>query len=198
MKLEGTQIAMEPLASDYRGPFPVANVGKDGTFEFKTVLPGAFRINGIAQGYVKSMTMGGREIAPEHFEIPAEGAGQMHITLGSKMGTVQISVDPAPKEGEFITVALVPAGGGQPFMSYMQSGGQGTSGIGMTVPPGKYRALATSGQNYNLANLPGVMKILESRSVPVEVEEGGQVKVTASVVPPDDFQKAMENAEGDQ
>jgi hypothetical protein len=46
-----------------------------------------------------------------------------------------------------------------------------------------------------VGNSADILKQLESRSVTVEVTEGGDQRVSASVVPEDDLQKAMEAAE---
>ena len=64
------------------------------------------------------------------------------------------------------------------------------------VPPGKYRVLLLATQNaWLIGNSAEVLKQLESRSVPVEVTEGGDQKVTATVVPEDELQKAMDESE---
>jgi hypothetical protein len=190
-KLEGQQLSLQPAAENYRGPFPMASINKDGTFEFKNMLPGTFRMNGVPMGYVKSLTMGGREVDPNHIEIAAEGGGTIHISVGTKMGKVMVALDSPMKANDAVTAFLVPPNGDQ--AQALSVSGANSEISFPYVAPGKYRVLILPGQNlYSLAGQTEVLKSLESRSVPVEVHESGDEKVTAGIAPADELQKAMD------
>lgn len=197
LNLSGMQLALTPLTPNYRGPFPTANIAADGTFVFKSILPGHFRFNGLQNGaYAKSFSLGGRDVSPDDFEISDGAAGPLIITAGNKPGTVEVSVESPPAGGTAINALLVPEPSGVPRVSGTTVGSGPVTLQFPGVPPGKYRVLLLATQNaWLVGNSADILKQLESRSVTVEVTEGGDQRVSASVVPEDDLQKAMEAAE---
>lgn len=191
------QISLMPLSPNYRGPFPTATVNPDGTFTFKSVLPGHFKFAGVGMGsYVKSFTAGGQEISPDDFEIGDGAMAPLEITMSAKVGKVEVAIDGSPAVGTTISGLLIPSGGGDPQVSnaVVQSG-NATLQFG-SVPPGKYRAYVVETLNARLAaSSPALLKNFESRSVAVEVPESGNVRVTAPLVSSDDLQKVAETTE---
>ncbi len=197
LNLSGMQLALTPLTPNYRGPFPTANIAADGTFVFKSILPGHFRFNGLQNGaYAKSFSLAGRDVSPDDFEISDGAAGPLIITAGNKPGTVEVSVDSPPASGAAINALLVPDPSGTPRVAGTTVGTGPVTLQFAGVPPGKYRVLLLATQNaWLIGNSADILKQLESRSVAVEVTEGGDQRVSASVVPEGDLQKAMEAAE---
>ncbi len=196
LNLAGQQLALTPLTTNYRGPYPTATIAPDGTFVFKSLLPGHFRFNGLPNpAYPKGFSLSGREASPDDFEISDGAAGPLIITAGNKPGTVEVTVESPPASGS-VNGLLIPDPTGVPRVAgtIVNNGAASVQFHG--VPPGKYRALLLATQNaWLIGNSPEVLRQLESRSVPVEVTEGGDQRVSASVVPDDDLQKAMEAAE---
>jgi hypothetical protein len=78
----------------------------------------------------------------------------------------------------------------------MAMGGQNGQLSFGSVAPGKYRLLAVATSNiWMLANQTDILKALDSSAVAVEVAEGDEKHVSASLVSAEDLQKAAGNAE---
>jgi protocatechuate 3,4-dioxygenase beta subunit len=194
VQLEGQQISLQPLQPDYRGPSPVAVLTKDGTFEFKSVLPGHFSLNGLQGGFFKSVTLGGREVTPSDIEIGGEG-GALHISLSSRFGKVHVNAESQPAAGEQAAAVLFPVAGGQPLVgSY---GGGGAVDVEFdSVAPGKYRVLLVASDNpWMLANDPGAQKLFEDHMTQLTVAEASEQRVTAALLGRDELGKLLEATE---
>jgi hypothetical protein len=195
VQLEGQQLSMQPLQRNYRGPFPIAVLTKDGTFEFKSVLPGHFSLNGLQGGFFKSVTLGGREVTPSDIEISGEGGGVLHISLSTRFGKVHVNAESPPGAGEQVAAVLFPAGGGQALVgSY---GGGGTVDVEFDqVAPGKYRVVLLSSDNpWVFANDPGAQKALDDHMTQVTVAEASEQRVTATLVGKEELVKLLEAPE---
>ncbi len=197
LRFDNMQISLQPLASNYRGPYPMSTIGADGSFELKSVLPGSFRLNPLPMGYVKSMTLAGQDVSPLHFTVAGSSAGPLHIFIGSKMAKVEVELSPRPDAGVTVSGLLIPAD--QPDtpdgrnMAVSPAGGELSFA---NVAPGKYRVfVAVTNNIWNLMNEPDALKALESHTVPVEVAEGDDKHVSASVISADDLQKALDATE---
>jgi hypothetical protein len=194
VQLEGQQISLQPLQPNYRGPFPVSVLTKDGTFEFKSVLPGHFSLNGLQGGYFKSVTLGGREVTPSDIEISGEG-GVLHISLSSRFGRVHVNAESQPAAGEQVGAVLFPVGGGQPLVASF--GGGGTVDVEFSqVAPGKYRVLLMAADNpWMIANDPVAEKVLEDHTTQVTVAEASDQRVTATLIGKEELGKLLEATE---
>jgi hypothetical protein len=195
VQLEGQQISLQPLQPNYRGPFPVSVLTKDGTFEFKSVLPGHFSLNGLQGGYFKSVTLGGREVTPSDIEISGEGGGALHISLSSRFGRVHVNAESQPAAGEQVGAVLFPVGGGQPLVASF--GGGGTVDVEFSqVAPGKYRVLLMAADNpWMMANDPAAEKVLEDHMTQVTVAEASDQRVTATLIGKEELGKLLEATE---
>jgi len=193
--LEGQQISLQPLQPNYRGPFPVTVINKDGGFEFKSVLPGHFSLNGLQGGFFKSVTLGGREVTPSDFEIAGEGGGVLHITLSSRFGKVHVNAESPPAAGEQMAAILLPVGGGQPMVN--SYGGGGTMDVEFSsVPPGKYRVLLMASDNpWMIVNDVGAQKAMEDHMTSITVAEASEQRVTAAIVGKEELSKLLDSAQ---
>ncbi len=189
---ENMQVSLQPVDAGYRGPIPIATLAADGSFEFKSILPGHFMLNPLPVGFVKALTLAGRDVSPRDFEI-GEGAGPMHITSGSKMAQVEVDVSPPPAAGQIISGLLIEDDGpsGMAERNSMTVGPNAHLSF-QGISPGKYHVLVTATANaWNMVNHPEVLKSLSSRTVSVEVAEGDNKHLAAGVVSVDDLQKAF-------
>ncbi len=196
-RFDNMQISLQPISDNYRGPFPMAAIGQDGSFSFKSVLAGHFRLGPLPLGYVKSVTLGGRPVSPEDFEIGSGSVGELHVSVGAKMAKIEVDVSPKPAAGQMISGLLIPESGPDPANGRnMAVGGQDAQLVFGSVAPGKYHVLVVATANvWGLANQPDVLKSLESSTAAVEVAEGDDKHVSANVVSAEDLQKAAGTAE---
>ena len=175
----------------------MATLAANGAFEVKTVLPGHFMLKPLPMGYIKSLTIAGRDVNPADFEITGEGAGPMHIAVGSKMGKIEVDVSPRPGPGQLVSGLLIPddmaANLDGRNAAITDSGGTLTF---PSVSPGKYHVLVMATQNpWQLMNQPAILKSLSSRGTAVEIAEGDDKHLPATVITPEDLQKLIEAAE---
>ena len=196
-RFDNMQISLQPISDNYRGPFPMATVAQDGTFTFKALLAGHFRLGPMPLGYVKGITLGGRAVSAEDFAVAGGSTGDLQISVGAKMAKIEVDVSPKPAAGQMVAGLLIPENGPDAAngRNMAMGGPNGLLSFG-SVAPGKYRVLAVATTNiWALANEADVLKSLESSSVAVEVAEGDEKHVTASLVSAEDLQKAAGNAQ---
>ena len=195
VQLEGQQISLQPLESNYRGPFPATTLTKDGTFEFKSILPGHFSLNGLQGGFFKSVTLSGREATPSDFEIAGEGGGVLRISLSSRFGKVHVGAESQPAAGQQLAAALLPIGGGQPITGAAISNGSVDIEFG-SVPPGKYRVLLVVSDNpWMIVNDPASQKALEDHMAQITVAEASEQRVTVAIVDKEELSKLVDSSE---
>jgi hypothetical protein len=196
-RFDNMQISLQPITDNYRGPFPTATIAQDGTFAFKAVLAGHFRLGPMPLGYVKGVTLGGRPVSADDIEITSGSVGELHVSVGGKMAKIEVEVSPKPAAGQMISGLLIPENGPDPANGRnMAMGGQNGQLSFGSVAPGKYRLLAVATSNiWMLANQTDILKALDSSAVAVEVAEGDEKHVSASLVSAEDLQKAAGNAE---
>ncbi|MFN7995209.1 MAG: carboxypeptidase-like regulatory domain-containing protein [Bryobacteraceae bacterium] len=192
---ENAQIMLTPVEQTMYIPQPRGEIGKDGTFTITGVLPGRWRLTLNGFGYVKAMTLGGQQVSPHDFQIPSGGAGPLRITLGSKMGEVDVSISGSKPEGQ-ISALLYPENVDQvgTGLERVAAGTERLSFFG--VAPGKYRLLVTDMPNpWPVLQRPDLLKSLESHTQAADVTEGGKLSVTAEIVSRDELKKELEDKE---
>ena len=182
-ELDSISVVLEPLSNLPFPRPPQAHVTKDGTFTVTGVTPGRWRLNLFAGLYVKSLSIGAREVSPYGFELASGTAGPIHILASNKTGQVQAAVS-ATSGGQAINFLLVPAEperlDGGLVRSSPAGGGQATL---TGVVPGRYRLFAFDGPpRWDLQQLPDVLGALEGHAQAVEVGEGQTVQVTAEPI----------------
>ncbi len=191
-RMDNLQLSLQSLSGNYRGPFPAASVQPDNTFLFKGVVEGHYRLQ-MPLGYVKTLSLAGREVTPTDFEIGAQSSGLMRIVVGTKTSKVDVDLSPKPDSTQGLTGFLLPA-------DHTEMDGWRnniSSGVGQIqfngVAPGKYRVLVVASPDaWALANSPEALHALESHLAPLEVKEGEDTKVSVPLVGADDMAKAME------
>ena len=131
------------------------------------------------------------------FEVTGEGAGPMHIAVGSKMGKIQIDASPRPASGQMISALLIPDELSANIDGRNAAVGGPAGELSFpAVAPGKYHLVVLATMNpWNLMNQPELLKSLQSRGTALEIGEGDDKHLSATVVSADDIQKLIEAAE---
>jgi len=184
--VEHLQVALEPLGN---APFvyarPTAQANKDGAFTLAGVTPGRWRLAVFGVPYVKSLSIGNRDVSPYGFDLAPGAAGPIHILASTKTGQVQVTVSAASAGSGSVNLLLVPADPERLESGEMRvnAGGPGAPQTLYGVVPGRYRLFAFDGAaGWTLQQQPEVLKVLESRAQLVEVGEGETVQATAEPI----------------
>ena len=172
---------------------PQTPVDRDGAFAL-TAPPGRWRlqVNG-APGYIRSVTMGDREVSP-NLETTASPA-VLKITISTKLAQVTGAYANLPADGSLVSGMLWST---EETSDYQQSFGMSRDGrLAFTVPPGRYVAcgIVAPGAFMLLRNL-ALRKALESHCATVEVAESDHASVTIPVIAADDFQRLLDSVDG--
>jgi hypothetical protein len=126
------------LTSEYqfgRPPSP-AQVGDDGSFTIKSVLPGEWRIRLTAtSAFVRSAWLGAEDVTHGALDLTSGSAPPLRILVSSNTATVRGTA----RDSQLVVAALIDAGG----PSLVQSGQTDSSGqFAITgLAPGKYRVV---------------------------------------------------------
>lgn len=193
LQLQEASISLTSLEPDFWGSFPFAQLLPDGSFKLPNVSPGHWKLNPVGSYYLKSVFLGSREISPEDFEIVAGAASDLRIALGSKKSKLEVDLTSPPSDAAHLAAVLVPENPSlaivDPSLLMTHPDSHGRL-VFDSAPPGKFRLYVL-----NTAAAPdllqsGALKALESRASEVELQEGGDQKVSASLIPAEDLQKA--------
>jgi hypothetical protein len=144
-------------------------------------------------GYIKTVTLAGTNVSPGDFAITGEGSGPLRIVIGSKVARVDVDASPLPPAGQTMSALLIPEDDSG-ARNVAMAGPHGELSFG-GVAPGKYRVLVIASANvWNLMNQTEILHALEGHSVEVEVAEGDEKKVSATLLSTDELQKALDSA----
>ncbi len=193
-RFDNMQISLQPVDNNFRGSMPLTTLGPGGAFEFRNVLPGHFRLNPVPIGYLKSVTWAGRAINPQDFEITEGATGPLQISVGSKMAKIEVDLTQRPAPGQLVAGILISDDKSIVFdgRNIAISGPSGELSF-QNVPPGKFHVLVLPTANvWSLSDQELSLQLLESHAVAVEVAEGDDKHVTATLVSADDWQKAAD------
>lgn len=192
--LENGQVSLIPV----NGPFFLsqsqAQVDKDGTFKLTGVLPGRWRLQVNAPGFVKSASLGDQPVPPEGFQIAAVASGPLRITMGSKVAAVHVEVAGAAPDRQ-ISAVIFPedperlGGGLERAVTVMGAGRIEFEGLA----PGRYRVLAIDSPNpWTIVQRPDWLKALKGSGAAIDVPEGGSVSTTLETIPRAELMRALE------
>jgi hypothetical protein len=195
--LDSLTVALEPLGNfPFQRPQP-ARVSKDGTFTLVGVNPGRWRLVVAGVAYVKSLSIGAKDVSPYGFDVAQGTAGPIHILASNKTGQVQVTVSAASTEGA-ADLLLVPTDM-ERLEGGLVRGGGGSRGVQQTiggVVPGRYRLIALDRDpGWVMAQLPEVLKALEGHSEVVDVGEGQTVQATVELTESDRLKDAIAEAQ---
>lgn len=196
---ENGQISLVP--SDPQSPFPMsqphAQMEKDGAFTFTGVTAGRWRLMVSVPGFAKSVSLAGKPVSPDGFQIPAGAAGPLRVVMGSKMADVRVEVTGAPADRQ-ISVLIFPEDPSRLGAGMERVGaamGSGSIGFG-AMPPGRYRAFATDNPNpWPILQRPDWLKALEGHTSAIDVPEGGRVSATVEMIASDELKRVLEEIE---
>ncbi|MDP8983407.1 MAG: carboxypeptidase-like regulatory domain-containing protein [Acidobacteriota bacterium] len=171
-------IRMDPLEAIVGDPSEAA-VQSDGTYTFKSIVPGHWRLSvSNAPGYLKSVMRGDQEVSGEDLEIGPAGA-LLKIVIGTNLASMNVGFSAPPAEpGQYSAMVWREHG----YRDLRVLGQQGPTTIG--VPPGKYHVCGVTGgqQSFALMQNHALLRALESVCETVEVGEGGSASVQMRLV----------------
>ena len=196
--LDSVQVTLDPLAASIIVQQPQAQVSKDGTFTLPRITPGRWRLNLGGVSYVKSLTIGDRDVSPYGFDLAPGAPGAMRILASNRMGQVQASVSAASAGGGQVIFVVVPADPDRAETGMMRLGVAARGGQA-TIPnivPGRYRLFAfDSADPSSVLQRPEVLKALESRAQVVEVGEGETVQASADLIEAREIEEASQETQ---
>jgi hypothetical protein len=120
-------------------PFPQTQVGEDGSFTIKGVIPGVWRLQVNApMAFAKSAWLGSADVTNAAIDLSSGAAGALRIVLSTNMATIRGS---APA-GQTVFAQRI-----DDDMQFRNSRGSGVDPSGQytmsNLPPGKYRLVLT-------------------------------------------------------
>jgi hypothetical protein len=169
-------------------PPPQGEVKSDGTFVLESVIPGHWYVQLNGPGYVKSVTLGDREISGDEIEITA-AAAPLKIVVGTKYTQLAVSASPPPAGAGPLTGVAWAA-----TSSIQQNFGLDSQGMGnLSVPPGRYHVCGLVAQPWMVMQNRALRKALESRCETVDVLEGGPQKVQISLISSEELKRIVDS-----
>lgn len=192
--LKNTQVFLAPLDAPSYVSQPRAIMDKDGAFTLTGAMPGRWRLTVSAEGYPKSVSFGGQSVSPYGFQIGLGAGGPLRITMGCKQAQVTVSVDDAPAGRQVFALLFPedPAILGAGVERVGSSLGTGRIEFG-ALPPGRYRVFATDAPNpWPILERLDVLQALESKTVLIEVPEGGLASATLKLIPCEELMQVLE------
>ena len=198
---ENVRILLTPLDAENAGPAPETKVEKDGTFSISGILPGRWRLElGSANGYLKSLSVGGQEASASAFTVVPGAGGEMRVVVGTKMAQVEGSVDGVrPEDAGAAWLVLAPEDAGTIAMDRLRNTSADRAGhFHMSgLAPGRYRlyALASPAAWTALRQNPRVLQVIALRGKSVDLEAGGRATVQVNVMPVEELAQALQEIE---
>lgn len=195
---QNAQVRLTPLESASYLQSPFAEVAKDGSFTLSGVLPLRWRldVNGIT-GYVKSVSVGGREVSPYGFDVAPGAGGIIRVVMGTKTaqmeGTVGGAMDAQPLWVMLIPEDMDRVKSGRVLSVQANLDGRfSLSGI----EPGRYRACAFAGlPPWVIQQRPQILSLVRDRGTAVDLAEGASVRVQPQMIPAEDLEQMLQEFE---
>lgn len=179
-------IVLQPGRIPVTGTQPPAQVGADGHFTFKEMLPGKyeFKLNTFDE-YIESMRSGTIDVLADGLEVGSASPEELRVTLrrgGGKIGGVVTGLRP----GEPGTVALIRAAGlsGIPTIvqTFFYPGGGEVQFLASNLAPGEYQIYAwPTAQQVEYRN-PEALRVFSGNAVAVSLHEHGEEQVTVKAI----------------
>ena len=157
----------------------------DSIYRFSGVERGTYRLHvGLAGQnlYVKGLTYGGETQTGGKIDLRSPREGGLEITLSSNMAELQGKVTARGDESDDLTVILVDEGrDGTPIAHETGTDQKGRFRM-PAVPPGKYRLFAIEGFDDDDWGSPELAKVLQAKSVELELKESDKKQVSVTVI----------------
>jgi hypothetical protein len=177
-------VALTP--ADGGSMVPPARPDASGSFTLPQVGPGRYILNAMTPGrgtYVKSATLGGRDVLDEGLDFTAGAAGTLEITVASGGGMITGAVksDSGKTTGRRTAVLIPePTSGGRRRTELYKSVPIAPAGnfLLTSVAPGKYRIYAFEDAEPGAWFDPEYMQLHENEGQPVNVEENSTQQIT--------------------
>ncbi len=198
---ENLRVVLTPLDAGNFGQPSDASVARDGAFSISGVLPGRWRLElGSANGYVKSLSLGGQEVSPDAFYVAPGAGGEMRVVMGTKMAQLEGSVSGLrPEDTSGAWLVLAPEDPDKMIVGRLRNTSADRAGRFHLsgLEPGHYRLYALAGAESwaALRQNPRVFKAIEQRGTRVDLEAGGRATVQVNVMPADELELAFREFE---
>ena len=170
--------------------------GPDGRFTLEQVPPGIWDI-GVAPiprgGYLKSMRLGKQDVLTEEMEIGPATDAALNIVLSTRGGKVEGEIDSQAAAQVRTAILLAPIGRYRAVMSFYavtvtdEDGKFEFSGI----TPGQYKIFACEQIAPGELRNPDLVAGLDEFGQPIEISEGGRVRVQPKVIPVEKVREAL-------
>jgi hypothetical protein len=198
---ENVRIVLTPLDAENAGPAPETKVEKDGTFSISGILPGRWRLElGGANGYLKSLSVGGQDASASAFTVVPGAGGEMRVVVGTRVAQLEGSVDGIrPEDAGAAWLVLAPEDANTIAMDRLRNTSADRAGhFHMSgLAPGRYRlyALASAAAWTALRQNPRVLQVIALRGKSVNLEAGGRATVQVNVMPVEELAQALQEIE---
>lgn len=188
--LDGVRVVPRPIESDLFGAYPVA-VSRDGTFKIDSISPDRYNLSllGLPEtAYFKSARFGKLDVLESGLDLTeAQGAVTLELTIGTKPGAVEGTVQEEAKPVPGSTVMLVPdpIHPGLRFLLKFATADQNGRFTIRGVGPGKYSLYAwRDAPEIDWSSDPDAFKSIESKAVKVTVEESATTHADLTPISP--------------
>lgn len=192
------EIALISLDDNHDLPAIRSRINRDGTFFLSGVVPGRWmlRVEGIP-GFIRSATLGQREISPASFEIAPGGSGPLNLVISSKQIPVAVAISGADSAQQLWVIAIPAsgdetsfAGGGQGIVANHVQGGSAQ----LKMAPGKYSLYAIDCTQVSpLIHDVDLWSAIADRGKPLEVRDGETgATVSLDLIRRDDLRSALQ------
>jgi hypothetical protein len=163
-----SQLSLQLTAENqFGGPPPPAKVNNDGTFTFKSVLPGEWRIRTFQRGaFLKSAWLGGDDVTNKVMDLTSGAAAPLRIVVSTNTATIRGTAPPGQMVYYFDEARMQGFNASQSD----QSGQFNLQGLA----PGKYR-LVVADIGMPMPDEGGqIVEVHEGETVMVELKAGGR------------------------
>jgi hypothetical protein len=177
ISLDTLMVVPRPVESPSFGSYS-APVSRDGTFKIDSIAPDRYYLHLFRlpeTTYFKSARFGKLDVLESGLDLTeAQGVVTLELTIGTKPGTVEGTVqeDTKPVPGSTVMLVPDPVRPGQQFFSKAAATDQNGRFTIKGVAPGKYALYAWRDEpEVDWSSDPDALKSIESKAVKVTVEE---------------------------
>jgi hypothetical protein len=173
-----------------------AEVGADGRFTFREVLPGEWQlaVTPVPPGFLKSAQFGDKDVRFTRFEVGPDSEASLNIVVSMHTATVEGEVDSGTGEAKRAGIVLAPVGPYHNLARFYYGGPADDTGKFKLngVAPGKYQIFAIEKLAAAAFRTPEAADQLEQFGEVIDVAEGATVEARPKLIPAERAAKVLE------
>jgi uncharacterized protein (DUF2141 family) len=173
-----------------------AEVGADGRFTFREVLPGEWQlaVTPVPPGFLKSAQFGDKDVRFTRFEVGPDSEASLNIVVSMHTATVEGEVDSGTGEAKRAGIVLAPVGAYHNLARFYYGGPADDTGKFKLngVAPGKYKIFGIEKLAAAAFRNPEAADQLEEFGEVIDVAEGATVETHPKLIPADRAAKVLE------